>query len=102
MDKLVEYIMQINCLNYNNQCKYIKKKLLSVNIYDTWHIMFFKKLKVILQKLPVYLKEIDVNINEEANSLFEFFCDLDDRSYFKDSKDIKGFICVIYAYNILL
>ena len=28
MDKLAEYIMQINCLNYNNQCKYIKKKLL--------------------------------------------------------------------------
>ena len=35
MDKLAEHIMQINCLNYNNQCKYIKKKLLSVNIYDT-------------------------------------------------------------------
>ena len=94
MDKLAEYIMQVNCLNYNNQCKYIKKKLLSIDIYDTRHIMFFKKLKVILQKLPVYLKEIDVNINEEANSLFKFFCELDDTSYFKDSKDIKGFIRV--------
>ena len=41
MDKLAEYIMQINCLNYNNQCKYIKKKLLSIDIYDTRHIMFF-------------------------------------------------------------
>ena len=47
--------------------------------------MFFKKLQAMLQKLPVYVKEIDVNINEEANSLFKFFCELDDRSYFKDS-----------------
>ena len=95
--------MQINCLNYINQCKYVKNKLLSVNIYDTRHIMFFKKLQVILQKLPVYLKEIDVNINEEANGLFKFFCELDDKSYFKDNKDIKGFIrvnCIKLSYNI--
>ena len=85
MDKLAEYIMQINCLNYNNQCKYIKIKLLFIGIYDTRHIMFFKKLQAMLQKLPVYVKEIDVNINEEANSLFKFLCELDDRSYFKDS-----------------
>ena len=56
--------------------------------------MFFKKLQVILQKLPVYLTEIDIKINEEGNHLFNFFYELDDRSYFKDSKDIKGFIRV--------
>ena len=34
MDKITEYIVQINCLNYNYQCKYVKKKLLSVDFRD--------------------------------------------------------------------
>ena len=94
MDKITKYIVQINCLNYNNQCKYVKKKLLSVDFRDINRIKFFKKLQVILQKLPVYLTEIDIKINEEGNHLFNFFYELDDRSYFKNSKDIKGFIRV--------
>ena len=97
MDKITEYIVQINCLNYNNQCKYVIKKLLSADFCDINYIMFFKKLQVILQKLPVYLTEIDIKINEEGNHLFNFFYELDDRSYFKDSKDIKGFIIVNYV-----
>ena len=96
MDKTTKYIVQINCLNYNNQCKYVKKKLLSVDFCDINYIMFFKKLQVILQKLPVYLTEIDIKINEEGNHLFNFFYELDDRSYFKNSKDTEGFIRVNY------
>ena len=96
MDKTTKYIVQINCLNYNNQCKYVKKKLLSVDFRDINRIKFFKKLQVILQKLPVYLTEIDIKINEEGNHLFNFFYELDDRSYFKNSKDTKGFIRVNY------
>ena len=96
MDKTTKYIVQINCLNYNNQCKYVKKKLLSVDFRDINRIKFFKKLQVILQKLPVYLTEIDIKINEEGNHLFNFFYELDDRSYFKNSKDSKGFIRVNY------
>ena len=96
MDKITEYIVQINCLNYNNQCKYVKKKLLSVDFCDINYIMFFKKLQVILQKLPVYLTEIDIKINEEGQHLFNFFHEIDNRSYFKDSKDIRGFIRVNY------
>ena len=96
MDKITEYIVQINCLNYNNQCKYVKKKLLSVDFRDINRIKFFKKLQVILQKLPVYLTEIDIKINEEGNHLFNFFYELDDRSYFKNSKDTEGFIRVNY------
>ena len=52
MDKITKYIVQINCLNYYNQCKYVKKKLLSVDFRDINRIKFFKKLQVILQKLP--------------------------------------------------
>ena len=96
MDKITKYIVQINCLNYNNQCKYVKKKLLSVDFRDINRIKFFKKLQVILQKLPVYLTEIDIKINEEGNHLFNFFYELDDRSYFKNSKDTEGFIRVNY------
>ena len=58
--------------------------------------MFFKKVQVILKKLPIYLKEIDITINQEGNHLFNFFHELDDRSYFIDSKDIRGFIRVNY------
>ena len=49
-----------------------------------------------MQELPVYLKDINIKINESDNNLFNFFYDLDDRSYFKDSKDIRGFIRLNY------
>ena len=55
--------------------------------------MFFKKLQVILHKLPVYLSETDININEEVNNLFNFFFGLDDTSYFIDT---RGFVAVNY------
>ena len=93
MDKITQYVVEINCLNYNSQCKYIKNKLLSIDICDIEHIMFFKKLQVILHKLPVYLSETDININEEANNLFNVFFVLDDTSYFIDT---TGFITVNY------
>ena len=96
MSKITEYIVQINSLNYNKQCKYVKNKLLSIDFCDITHIMFFKKVQVILKKLPIYLKEIDIEINQEGNHLFNFFHELDDRSYFIDNKDIEGLIRVNY------
>ena len=47
--------------------------------------MFFKKVKVIFKKLPIYLKEIDIEKNQEGNDLFNFFHELDGRSYFIDN-----------------
>ena len=73
MNKITQHIIQINCLNYNRQCNYIKTKLLSVDFHDIDHIMFFKKLQIILQKLPVYLKDINIKINESDNNRFNFF-----------------------------
>ena len=96
MSKITEYIVQINSLNYNKQCKYVKNKLLSIDFCDITHIMFLKKAQVILKKLPIYLKEIYIEINQEGNHLFNFFHELDDRSYFIDNEDIKGFIKVNY------
>ena len=58
--------------------------------------MLFKKVQVILKKLPIYLKEIDTEINQDGNHSFNIFHESDDRSYFIDNKDIKGFIRVNY------
>ena len=97
MNKIRQHIIQINCLNYNRQCNYIKKKLLSVDFHDIDHIMFLKKVTNNIAGLPVYLKDINIKINESDNNLFNLFCDVDDRSYFKDSKDVRGFIRVNYV-----
>ena len=95
MNKITEYTVQIKSLNYNKQCKYVKNKFLSIDFCDITH-MFFKKLQVIFEKPLVYLKKIDIEINQEGNHLFNFFHELDDRSYFTDSKDIREFIRVNY------
>ena len=34
MNQIIKYIVQINTLNYNSQCIYTKKKLLSHDTYD--------------------------------------------------------------------
>ena len=49
MNKMTEYIMQINSLYYNKQCKYVKNKLLSIENHDIADMMFFKKVQVILK-----------------------------------------------------
>ena len=49
MNKMAEYIMQINSLYYNKQCKYVKNKLLSIENHDITDMMFFKKVQVILK-----------------------------------------------------
>ena len=96
MKKITEYIVQINSLNCDKQCNYVKNKLLSIEICNITDIMFFKKIQVILEKLPIYLKEMDIEINQEGNHLFNFFHWLDDRSCFIDDKAIRGFIKVTY------
>ena len=38
MDKITEYVVQINSLNYNKQCKYVKNKLLSIENHDITYV----------------------------------------------------------------
>ena len=45
MNKITEYIIQINSLNYNKQFKYVKNKLLSIENCDITD-MFFKKVQI--------------------------------------------------------
>ena len=73
---MTEYVAQINTENYNSQCKYVKKKLLSVNSCDISRIIFlyylyfciiqsYYKLYVIRYNLPCYLMGLDIEINEK-------------------------------------
>ena len=94
MNKITEYIVQINSLNFNKQCKYVKNKLLSIENCAITDMKFFKKLQLILKKLPTFLKEKDIELNQNVYLLFNFFYELDDRSYFKEEESIKVYIKV--------
>lgn len=93
MNKIIEYIVQINSLNYNSQCIYTKKKLLSHDTNDIRHIIFFKKLNVILHKIPNYLSQLENKIGDKEFFLFSFWDELQDNTYFDD---IKKDIQIIY------
>ena len=56
MNKITEYIVQINSLNYNKQYKYVKNKLLAIGICNITDIMFFEKVQVIFRKTTYLLK----------------------------------------------
>ena len=65
MNQIIEYIVQVDTLNYNYQCIYTKRKLLSHDTFDIRHIIFFKKLHVILHKIPDYLSQLDNKIGDK-------------------------------------
>ena len=56
MNKITEYIVQINSFNYNKQYKYVKNKLLAIGICNITDIMFFEKVQVIFRKTTYLLK----------------------------------------------
>ena len=74
MSHIVEYIIKINNLNYNKQCKYIKNKLLSLKSCDISRIIFFIKLQVKLYRLPDYLVEFKDEIHEKKHLIFGMSC----------------------------
>ena len=59
MDEIIDNILKINCLDYNEQCLYMANKLLSYNPIDITQTVFFLKLYVILKKSPQILKEFN-------------------------------------------
>ena len=60
MAEIIKYIEKINSLNYSGQCKYTKSKLLSFKTIDVPHTVFLKKLYVLLDNLPWYIKESNI------------------------------------------
>ena len=100
MSQITEYISQINTPNYNNQCKYVKKKLLSVISCYISRIIFFKKLHLKLYNLPCYLVGLDIKINEKKQLWFNVWDELHDDAYFNDDKGIIQIKCVKLTDNI--
>ena len=58
MDYLMDFIEKFNCLTYNKQSKYIKNKLLLLDLYEIQYIIFLKKLHVLFSDLPSHLNKI--------------------------------------------
>ena len=85
MSQIIEYIIQINSLSNNKQYKYIKNKLLFLKSYDTSRIIFFKKLHVILHRLPGYLVEFNEEIDDKKHRWFNLWDEFHDNSYFDDN-----------------
>ena len=63
MEEINKHIKKINSLSYNAQCKHVKTKLLSFKTKDVPYTMFFKKLYILLDKLPWDLKETNIEID---------------------------------------
>ena len=88
MSQITEYTVEINTLNYNKQYKYVKMKFLFVDSYDISRIIFFKKLRVILDRLPRYLLDLNDEIHEKKYPWFNFRDELLDDTCFDDKNDI--------------
>ena len=91
MDLLYNNILEFKILNYNDQCKYVINKLLSIKSYNITLTVFYKKLFIILSKLPKKLKESNHKIGDKDNCFFNFWSD------FEDFLDVRGFIKLDYV-----
>ena len=100
MSQITEYIIQINSLNYNKQCRYVKNELLSLDTSDISRIIFFKKLHVILHNLPYYLEELDIKIDEKGQRWFTFWDELHYDSYIHDNNGVIRLKCIKLTSNI--
>ena len=63
MDEIKKYIEKINSLNFSGQCRHVKNKLLSFKTNGLSYTLFFKKLYILLDNLPWYLKETNIEID---------------------------------------
>ena len=62
MDVINKYIKKINNLNYIAQCKHVKSKLLPTKHKDIAYTLLFKKLYLLLDDLPRWLREASFDI----------------------------------------
>ena len=94
MKDICDEILKINCLSHRDAGDYIKNKLLFCDPTDITHLAFYKKLQVIIERLPEYLEEGDIiySISGIDERFFKFWHDYEDQTYFYD---IKGYIRLI-------
>ena len=51
MNEVNDNILKIKCLDYNEQCMYVANKLLSYNLIDITHTIFFFKIICVIEKI---------------------------------------------------
>ena len=94
MDEIKKCIEKINSLNYRGQCRYVKNKLLSFKSNDVPYTLFFKKLYILLDNLPWYLKETNIEIGVRNEFLINFWRGLEDDNYFYDGMGYVQIECI--------
>ena len=94
MDEIKKYIEKINSLNFRGQCRYVKNKLLSFKTNDVRYTLFFKKLYILLDNLPWYLKETNIEIDVREERLINFWWDLGEDNYFYDGMGYIQIECI--------
>ena len=91
MDYLKEFVVNFNKLIYDNQCDYIKNKLLCLDLYEIQFIMFFKNLQVLFNELPNHIKNIS---KDNKRYIYNFDRVLaDGKGYFNVT---RGFVHITY------
>ena len=61
METISKYVKKVNALNYNAQCMHVRSKLLSTEHKDIAHTLFFKKLYILFDDLPHWLRETSLD-----------------------------------------
>ena len=84
MNPIIVFVEEINGLGYNNQCKYIKNKLLSLDPHEIQYITFFKNLHVLFNDLPSHINKI-MKDNRRYTYNFDSVLVGND-SYFKETR----------------
>ena len=85
---------KINSLNFRGQCSYVKNKLLSFKTSDVPCTLFFKKLYVLLDNLPWFLKETNIGLGVRKELLINFWRGLGEDNYFYDGTGYVQLECV--------
>ena len=58
MDEIIDNILKINCLDYNDQYIHLKNKLLSTDPIDITHTVFFQNITCNIRKITKNFKRI--------------------------------------------
>ena len=89
-----KYTEKINSLNFRGQCRYVKNKLLSFKTNDVPYTLFFKKLYILLDNLPWYLKETNIEIGMRKELLINFWRGLEVDKYSYDDMGYVQIECI--------
>ena len=94
MNEIKKYIEKNNSLNFRGQCRYVKNKLLSFKTNYVLYTLFLKKLYILLDNLPWYLKETNIEIGMRKELLINFWRGLEVDKYSYDDMGYVQIECI--------